>query len=194
MIHFYSAKTDHLKWYKKLINLSWWIKVFTHYQYPAIPFEQTFTHVSIGEDVTRGGKRLIFESYIVQMLNPYDNPRLTAHFVNNHIQINDAEIFWYIAENKKGRLYAVLQLIDFIRLWFCNKVFKKDPKNVWFPKSDVCSEIGYASAIMHATKYNLSYLQSKLLTSNSNFYSPMRLYKILKEAECKGETIFEVNR
>jgi hypothetical protein len=193
VIHFYSANTKDLKWYKKIINLSWWIKVFTHYQYPAIPFEGTFTHVSIGEDVTRSGRRLIFESYVVQMLNPYDNPKITIHFVNNHIQINDAEIFWNIVDKKRGKPYAFLQLLDFIRLWFYNKVFKKDPKNVWFPASDVCSEIGYASAIGHATKYNLSFLQSRLLTSNSNFYSPMRLYGVLLEAANHGETILEYN-
>lgn len=194
MIHFYSAKTDHLKWYKKIINLSWWIKVFTHFEYPALPFESTFTHVSIGEDITRSGRRLIFESYVVQMLNPYDNPKLTAHFVNNHIQINDAEIFWYIVENRTGKPYAFLQLIDFIRLWLSNKIIKRDPKNVWFPESDVCSEIGYTSAKIHAVKYGLKYLLDGLLTANSNHYSPMRLYKRLKEAEANGEVIFEVNK
>ena len=191
MIHFYSANTKNLKWYKKIINLSWWIKVFTHYQYPALPFEQTFTHVSIGEDVTRSGRRLIFESYVVQMLNPYDYPRITAHFVNNHIQINDTEIFWDIVDKKRGKPYAVLQLLDFIRLWFYNKVFKKDPKNVWFPASDVCSEVGYAAAIAYVGKYNLSFLKSELLKHNSNLYAPMRLYDILMQAANRGEVIFE---
>ena len=193
MIHFYSANTKNLKWYKKIINLSWWIKVLTHYQFPSLLFDQTFTHVSIGEDVTRSGRRLIFESYIVQMLNPYDYPRITAHFVNNHVQINDAEIFWHIVDKKRGKPYAVLQLLDFIRLFIYNKLFKKDPKNVWFPQSDVCSEIGYASAIGHATKYNLSFLQSRLLTHNSNFYAPMRLYDMLMQAANRGEVIFEYN-
>ena len=191
MIHFYSADTVQIKWYKKMFSLSWWIKVFTHYQYPSIPFEKTFTHVSIGEDKTVTGRRLIFESYLVQMLNKYDYPVITFHFVNNHIEINDAEIFWQIVDREHNKLYAVLQLIDFIRLWFFNRVFKRDPETVWFPQSSVCSEIGYKAAIDYATKYNLSYLQSRLLTANSNFYSPMRLYAILLEGTKHGETIME---
>ena len=190
MIHFYSADTN-IKWYKKIINLSWWIKVFTHYEYPEIPFEDTFTHVSIGEDITTSGRRLIFESYIVQMLNKYDNPKLTFHFVNNHQQIIDKELFWQIVDAEHNKPYAFLQLIDFVRVWFWNKLFKKDPKNIWFPSSAVCSELGYTLAYLYSKKYSLIGLRANLLRYNSNTYSPMRLYRILYEAEKRGEIIEE---
>jgi len=194
MIHFYSANTSQLKWYQKPFNLSWLIKLFTHWELPEIPFEEIFTHVSIGEDVTISGRRLIFESYLVQMLNPYDNPKLTAHFVSNHSQVSDREIFWDIIGREHGKPYGFLQLIDFVRSWLWNKIFKRDPKNVWFPSSSVCSELGYTASEMYGRKYSLLVLRAKLMRYNSNFYSPMRLYRILSEAEKSGEVIFEVNK
>lgn len=189
MIHFYCAET---KGIKKYFGLSWWIKFFTRFEYPEFKLNDVFTHVSIGEDITQSGRRLIFESYVVQMLNPYDDPKLTARFVKDHIEVIDRDIFWHIVDKEHSKPYAFLQLLDFIRVWLWRKLFKKDPKNVWFPASSVCSEIGYTSAILHATKYALPFLRAQLLTSNSNFYSPMRLYRLLKEAEHFGEIIFEV--
>jgi len=189
MINFYSANTD-IKWYKKPFNISWWIKVFTSHERPTgMKWKDVPTHVSIGEDVTVTGVRLIFESYITQMLNPYDNPKIVFQF-NKQGLLNDPKIFWGIVKEKNMRGYAFLQLIDFIRLWFYNKVFKKDPRNVWFPKSDVCSEIGYAMAIHYSTKYNLRNLKLNLLKHNSNHYHPMRLYNVLKQAEKDGEGFY----
>jgi len=190
MIHFYSADTSKLKWYSKPFNLSYLIKLFTHWQYPSIPFDKTWTHVSIGEDEGRT-RKIIFESNLAQMLSYYDNPLLTAHFVSSNIQLNDLTIFLRIVDTEHSKPYARLQLIDFVRVWFMNKLFKRDPKNVWFPKSSVCSEIAYTCAMLYADKYGLKYLSQRLRDYNSNLYSPMRLYGVLKEAEEKGEVIFE---
>lgn len=190
MIHFYSANTN-FKWYKKPFSFRWWIKVFTHYEYPEIPFNKTFTHVSIGEDITLSGRRLIFESFVVQMLNEYDEPDLTAHFVSNHNRITDRELFWGIVRAEHDKPYAFLQIIDFVRIWLWNKLFKRDPKNIWFPASSVCSELGYTLSYAYAKKYSLTTLRANLLKYNSNSYSPMRLYRILVEAEKRGEVIFE---
>ena len=183
MINFYSANTK-IKWYKKLFNISWWIKVFTAYERPeGMSFEQVPTHVSIGEDTTYSGRRLIFESYLVQMLNPYDNPHIEWVFQKNGQLLNDADIFWKIVDQEKMKGYAVLQLIDFIRLWFYNKVFKKDPKNVWFPQSSVCSEIGYKLVERYVVKYRLETTLKELKKHNSNHYSPMRLLNLLLKTQ-----------
>ena len=180
MIHFYSANTN-IAWYKKPFNFSWWIKVFTAYERPeGMSFAEIPTHVSIGEDITYSGRHLIFESYFVQMLNPKDNPHYTVIFTKDGNPIVDTEIFWQIVDEKTKHGYAVLQLIDFIRLWFWNKVFGRDPKNVWFPQSDVCSEIGYNCSMRYSLKYDLRKLHSNLVKSNSNFYHPLRLHNVLK--------------
>jgi len=190
MINFYSANTD-LKGYKKPFNISWWIKIFTAHERPTgMKWKDVPTHVSIGEDVTVTGRRLIFESYVVQMLNPYDNPHIEFVFVKGQKQIHDPAIFWKIVDAEKMRGYAVFQLIDFIRLWFYNKVFKRDPKNVWFPKSSVCSEIGYSAAKIFATKYYIEKTLKRLIKHNSNHYHPMRLLNICIQADQDGEGIF----
>jgi hypothetical protein len=191
MIHFYSADTN-IAWYKKPFNLSWLIKVFTHFEFPELSFDETFTHVSIGEDQTIGGKRLIFQSSLTQELNVYDNPKCTAYLVCENNKITSIDIFWDIVASQISKPYAFLQLIDFVRVWYWNKLFKHDPKNVWFPQNRVCSEQGYASIKNEADKYNVDGLSARLLKYNSNLYSPMRLYRVLKEAEKRGEVIFEV--
>ena len=191
MIYFYSANTKNLKWYKKPFSYSWWIKVFTSNERPeGMDWEDTPTHVSIGYDETLSGRKLIFESYVVQMLNPYDDPPVIFEFVKNHQALVDKDIFWQIVDAEKMKGYAFLQLIDFIRLWLFNKILKRDPKTVWFPKSSVCSEIGYTCSLKYANKYNLSNTRTRLLKSNSNFYHPTRLLNVLNEAENNGEGIW----
>lgn len=190
MIYFYSADTTKLRWYQKPFSYSWWIKVFTAYdRMPGMDWEKVPTHVSIGLDETVGGEKLIFESYLVQMLNPFDNPPVEFQFVKDHYRVLDKTIFWNIVKKYAKRGYAILQLIDFIRLWFYNTVFGKEPKNVWFPKSSVCSEIGYLYAIAYAEKYGLS-IRGQLKQYNQNFYHPMRLLKLCYIAENLGEGIF----
>ena len=192
MIHFYSAKTKGVK-----KNLGWLfssaIKFFTHFEYPEFKRNDVFTHVSIGEDLTIGGKRLIFQSSLTQELNLYDNPKYTAYLIHDKTIIRDAEIFWQIVKPQISKPYAFLQIVDFIRVWYWNKLFKRDPKNVWFPQNRVCSEQGYYSVKNEADKYNLDFLSSSLLKYNSNLYSPMRLYRVLKEAEKRGEVYIERN-
>lgn len=193
MIHFYSAKTKGVK-----KNFGWLfssaIKFFTRFEYPEFKRDQVFTHVSIGEDLTISGKRLIFQSSLTQELNVYDNPKCTAYLVSKGIPIRDSNLFWDIVESQISKPYGFLQIIDFIRVWYWNKLFKRDPKNVWFPQNRVCSEQGYYSVKNEADKYNLDKLSISLLKYNSNLYSPMRLYRILKEAEKRGEAIFEENK
>lgn len=190
MIHFYSAKTKDVKknlgWF-----YSWCIKRFTHFEYPEFKIDDVFTHVSIGEDITVGGKRLIFQSSLTQELNIYDNPLYTAYLLYNGNKIKDKEIFWEIVESQISKPYGFLQILDFIRVWYYNKLLKRDPKNVWFPQNRICSEQGYYSAKNEADKYGLIHTSTTLLKYNSNHYSPMRLYRVLKELEKRGDVVIE---
>lgn len=192
MIHFYCAKTKGVK-----KNFGWLfssaIKFFTHFEYPEFKRDEVFTHVSIGEDLTVSGKRLIFQSNITQELNVYDNPSYTAYLIFNGGIIKDRDIFWDIVNSQVSKPYAFLQIIDFIRVWAYNKALKRDPKNVWFPQNRVCSEQGYHSAKKEADKYGLERLSNLLIRYKSDFYSPMRLYRILKEAEKHKEVYIEKN-
>jgi len=191
MINFYSANLKVQGFWSRIFSGA--IKFFTAFEYPAIPWKEGFSHNSLNGDTTSSGDTLIFQSSLTQELNYWDSPTVTFYLLNDGEIIQDVRLFHKIAKSQVGKPYGFLQIIDFIRVWYYNKLFKRDPKNVWFPQNRVCSEQAYTLIMETAVEYNKPRVINLLRKYNSNLYSPMRIYRVCKQIEAVGDGLFFYN-
>lgn len=216
MIGIFNANTDGLK---GKFTISYLIKIFTWYEFKRLigryeklrgcTFRDTPTHTLFGDIRCDGDKRLIFESHITQQLNYYYPSRWEFEFVFRNKAVQDAEIFHKVAQATITQIYAVLQLIYFIRRWLWCVPFRwllplwaevfhggKDVRNWgnWFVRNDICTEQAAKYAREHASKYSLGTVRTYLTRTNINNFTPTGILEMMLEAEIWGETIERYNK